>query len=160
MRTILIAMHRNVILLLVGAAYVAGQCAAVPHSHPGEAQGHSARPHVHANWYLAVFGLGSSGHSHPHGHSHDLPLDPKEPADPLAPSDDQDHDQTCVYLSGPGLQATPVKFQISSPYSFTDHAEYRCSPPSSEDYRIAWCIPPPAFGPDRPLFLILRTLRI
>jgi hypothetical protein len=153
-------MLRKLIIVVVGAAYVAGQCAALPHTHANEAPGHSARPHVHANWYLAALGIQPPGHTHSHGHSHAQPPNKERPPEPFSAPDEQGHDQTCVYLSGPGMQPAPVKIQRSSPISYAFGFEVCSSPASREEYAIAWCIPPPAAGSSLPLYLILRTLRI
>ena len=153
-------MFRTAVSYIVMLGFVAGQLAALPHAHAESATpaDHNDRLHIHSSC------LDDVGHCHDGGHSHhhDADDNASHPSRPEASTEHSGHDSNAVYLpndlgiSLPAKNVGPVvSVQLITPLGTVVEPATPCS----IDYAEAAFFPDKC-SPARPLYLVLRALRI
>jgi hypothetical protein len=145
-------MSRRILPFLIVIAYLAGQLAAVPHTHPEEPAGHVSRSHLHVKGLVSAH-----NHSHEHHHNHRHSGSHNSPAK----SAPVDHDDTCMYLPQAATPALQAKVELSDAAVAYAGFTGNSSPHDTALLDTATSsAPPDVLRSGCDLCLILRTLRI
>lgn len=163
-------MFRRIVSTCVLIGFIAGQWAAVPHTHAHETDaehGHSC-PHVHLSW----FGGSTHEHVHVHGsgaaHHHHAAVSSEDSAGtPKAPSaNGDDHDEDAVYLPGevPRAASRSVDQSLTLKWQAAQMALVAYDTGLVGDFSLTRCIQS-SRAPDEmysgcALYIALRALRI
>ena len=150
-------MFQRCVLTFLLVGYLAGQLAAVPHTHEHEHDSeHGGRAHAHIGWLVPTGNLAANDHTndHRHGDSHNSPL----PAE----SGESEHDSDLMYLPDAEVANIGKAASLDAPFDGAiSPAICSCDCPKvairKADLRS---VPPAEAFAGCDLFLKLRTLRI
>ena len=153
-------MARRCTTTMLMMAYLATQLAMVPHAHgasENQSSDHNARPHVHISWF------GHIEHSHDDGCAYHDECDGSY-SQPIsfhfAPA--HDHDSDAIYLPNDAGVSLPVK-SVVAPSNFQDVSTLAVATtrtPTAVCETWAAADFSDKCSPGRPLYLVLRALRI
>jgi hypothetical protein len=143
--------------LLIAAAYLVGQFAALPHAHGDQREGHAGILHIHLPT-TAAHRHGDHEHNHfSGGHRHPPAQGVQKTPNP-APAD---HDHGCIHLPGGSLESTPGKGLTLDAIDVSCLAASGMTAVADTSSRATATITPPdILRSGRDLCVTLRTWRI